>query len=72
MSVTGELSLLGVKREVTLDITAFHCAEDPWKNYRCGADAVASIKRSEFGMSYGLPNIGDEIELRFEIEGIRQ
>jgi polyisoprenoid-binding protein YceI len=41
------------------------------KKFVCGADASTQIKRSDFGMKYGLPAVGDDIKLVFEIEAIR-
>ena len=64
--------MLGVTRSVTLDITLFKCGQDPWKNDRCGADATGNIKRSDFGMTYGVPGVGDEIKFTFEIEAVKK
>ena len=70
-SVTGDLTILGVSKPVTLTITAMRCAMHPFANKpACGFDATASIKRSDFGVSYGLPGIGDELELSIELEAI--
>ena len=41
------------------------------KKEMCGADATAQIKRSDFGMKFGLPNIGDDIKLTFEVEAYK-
>ena len=68
-SIQGNLTLLGVTRPVTLTLTAFNCGLQPATQLqRCKADAHTEIKRSDFGMRYGLPLIGDEIKLQFEIE----
>ena len=37
----------------------------------CGFDATTTIKRSDFGITYGLPAIGDEIALAIEVEAIK-
>lgn len=42
------------------------------QDYVAGFSATATVKRSEFGMNYGLPLIGDEAEIRLEIEGVRE
>jgi polyisoprenoid-binding protein YceI len=42
-----------------------------YKKELCGADATAQIKRSDFGMKFGLPNIGDDIKLVFEVEAYK-
>jgi len=53
--VTGQLMLHGVTRPVTLNINSFKCiAEHPSiKRPTCGADAVARIDRSDFGITVG-------------------
>ena len=72
VSVEGNLTLLGVTKPVTLTILAFKCANHPMnKKELCGADASAQIKRSDFGMKFGLPNVGDDIKLVFEVEAYK-
>jgi len=70
-SVDGELTMLGVTRPVTLKVSDFACGEQAFnKKPMCGAEATATIKRSEFGMTNGL-NIGnpaDDIRLIIPIE----
>ena len=71
--VEGNLTLLGVTKPVTLTITAFKCGDHPVsKKAMCGADASAQIKRSDFGMKYGLPNVGDDLKLTFEVEAYKE
>jgi polyisoprenoid-binding protein YceI len=38
----------------------------------CGGDFETTIKRSDFGMTYGLPVIPDNIKLEIQVEGVRQ
>jgi polyisoprenoid-binding protein YceI len=71
-SVEGTLTMLGVSKPVTLNIDAFKCGTNPMnKKDECGAAASAQIKRSDFGIKYGLPGIGDDIKLVFEIEAYK-
>jgi len=71
-SVEGTLTMLGVSKSVTLNIEAFKCGTNPMnKKDECGAAASAQIKRSDFGIKYGLPGIGDDIKLAFEIEAYK-
>ncbi|GAA3531446.1 YceI family protein [Zobellella aerophila] len=70
--LTGDLTLHGVTKPVTLDVAFVGEGDDPWGGFRNGFNAVGKIKRSEFGMEYGLPGIGDDIELNVFVEGIRQ
>lgn len=71
-SVEGTLTLLGVSKPVTLRIDAFKCGTNPMNQKElCGADVSTQIKRSDFGMTYALPNVGDEIKLVFEVEAYK-
>jgi polyisoprenoid-binding protein YceI len=72
-SVEGSLTMNGVTKPVNLTITAFRCDKDPMdpKKFKCGADANAQLKRSDFGMKAFLPGIGDDIKMEFEIEAYR-
>jgi polyisoprenoid-binding protein YceI len=67
--VAGELTIKGITKPVTLDVTSFKCAPHPMmKVPACGANATAKIKRSDYGMTYAMPAVPDEIELVVEIE----
>lgn len=71
-SVDGNLTISGVTKPVKLNIDAFNCGTNPMsKKDECGAAASAQIKRSDFGVKYGLPAVGDDIKLFFEIEAIK-
>lgn len=72
VAVEGEFTLLGVTRPLTLTINAFHCAPNPFaKKDACGADAVAIIKRSDFGMNTYLPGLGNEVKLLINVEAFK-
>ena len=67
--VTGTLTLLGVAKPVTLMITKNKVDKNPMSNKPyAGFSATATIKRSDWGMTAYLPNIGDEVKLRIELE----
>lgn len=72
VAVEGDLTLLGVTKPVTLSIKNFKCGANPMnKKEECGAAATAEIMRSDFGMKFGLPGIGDFVYLTFEIEAYK-
>lgn len=72
VGIDGELTMLGVTKPVSLTVTGFRCGPHPMnKKELCGADAVANLKRSEFGMKYGLPAIGDDIRIAIGIEAFK-
>lgn len=71
--IIGNLSILGVTKSVTLNTVFNKAGKHPFSGkYVAGFSAYAKIKRSEFGMGYGVPMIGDEVDIRLEVEGIRQ
>ena len=62
--VSGELTLLGVTKPVTLKIGRWVCKDHPFsKKPMCGGEASAVLKRTDFGMKYGVPAVGDEIRI---------
>ena len=75
-TVTGDLSIAGTTKPVTLQVT-FNGGRNspiPFKPYRIGFDATASVKRSDFGLTgmmwSGL--VSDDVNLRIECEMERQ
>ena len=72
-TVAGQLTLNGVTRPVTLAVNHLHCGSNPLTHKdTCGFDATAQLTRSQFGIKYGLPGIGDEVKLMFGVEAIKQ
>lgn len=73
--IKGMLTMAGTTRAVTLHVERSHCGIFPFdptkKKFVCGFDARTKIKRSDFSVNYGLPAIGDDMELMFEIEAVR-
>ncbi|WP_455203052.1 YceI family protein, partial [Kaarinaea lacus] len=71
--VEGNLTIMGVTKPVKLQVTKISCGVHPFnKKDVCGFDATGKLKRSDFGMEYGLPGIGDEITLNIEAEGFKE
>ncbi|WP_455201568.1 YceI family protein [Kaarinaea lacus] len=71
-SVEGNITIMGVTKPITLKVTHMKCGVHPFnKKNVCGFDATAKLKRSDFGVKYGLPAIGDDMELIFEVEAVK-
>ena len=67
--VTGDLTILGVTQPVTLNVTLNAIGPHPFNGATvAGFSATTTISRSDFGMDFGVPAIGDEIEIRIESE----
>ncbi|MGI4880883.1 MAG: YceI family protein [Janthinobacterium lividum] len=62
--ITGMLTLHGVSRPVTLDARFVGAGLNPrTKKTAVGFEATTTIKRSDYGMSYSVPAVGDEVAL---------
>ncbi|MEQ1533273.1 MAG: YceI family protein [Sideroxydans sp.] len=73
VSVEGDLTVKGVTKPVTLTVNSFLCMPHPMvKKEACGATATTKIKRSDFGLSKGVPYVGDEVTLTIPVEAIKQ
>jgi polyisoprenoid-binding protein YceI len=70
VAANGQLTLLGVTRPVTLAIADFRCGTHlVYRRAMCSAEATATIRRSDFGMTAGLPNVaGDEVRIVIPVE----
>ena len=68
LAVTGDLSIAGKKQSVTIDVA--HVGDGEFYGKRRGYTSTFTIKRSEFGVSYGIDNgsLGDEVTLSIDIE----
>ncbi len=69
----GELTLRGISRPLALRAERFSCGVHPvvqrdW----CGGDFEAELRRSDFGMDFGLPLVADRVRLRVQVEAIAQ
>lgn len=70
--VHGKLTLLGATRPVDLTLKFNRAGVDPYTfKSTIGFSATATLKRSDFGMSKYLPDIGDAVDVRIEVEGLR-
>jgi polyisoprenoid-binding protein YceI len=71
--VTGDLTLAGVTRPVTLNVT-FRGARNPpipLQPYRIGFNGTATVKRSDFGLTHSMWSsfVADDVTLMIEAEG---
>ena len=72
-AVSGVLTLLGKAQPVTLRATRFNCYDNPRiKRQVCGGDFATTIRRSDYGMTFGLPGIPDDVRIVIQIEAVKQ
>ena len=66
--VSGDLTLHGLTKPVTLKLNSFLCKPGRTGKEVCGADAVANFNRFDFGIVYGQPAFKPEVTLRISVE----
>jgi polyisoprenoid-binding protein YceI len=75
--ITGDLTILGTTKPLTIDLEFNGAAKDPFGNERVGFEGKAEIKRSEWGLTWnaaletGGVLISDKIKLTFDISAIK-
>ncbi len=67
-TITGNLTLNGVTRPVTFEAEFTGAGTNPFnQKATIGFEAETSIKRSDFGVNYGIPFVSDEVELDISV-----
>ena len=69
--VTGNLTLHGVTKPVTVNLEHVGAGVDPYKKFRTGFEGKVTIKRSDFGMKFMPGAIGDNVRIILAFEGVR-
>jgi polyisoprenoid-binding protein YceI len=72
----GQLTLHGVTRSVELPFKVLGFGADPWGGYRAGFQANTALKRSDYGVAWGLDlpgggPVGDEVQVELLMEGVK-
>ncbi|MEU6509461.1 YceI family protein [Streptomyces sp. NPDC046942] len=76
--ITGDLSILGTTKPITIDLEFNGAAKDPFGNERVGFEGKAEILRSEWGLTWnaaletGGVLVSDKIKLNFDISAIKK
>jgi polyisoprenoid-binding protein YceI len=67
-TVSGILTIKGIAQPITLTITSFKHAQNMRKKDAIGADATATVKRSDWKLDKFVPLVSDEVTLNIAIE----
>jgi len=76
--VTGDLTIHGVTRAVTLAVEMSGQVKEPWRGLRTGFSAKTHISRKDFGLTWNVALetggllVGDKIEIALEIEALKK
>ena len=74
----GDLTIHGVTRPITLDVTHEGRGKDPWGGERVGYAATGKIKRSDYGLTWNAALetggflVGDDVKISLDIELVKQ
>jgi len=67
----GELTLHGVTKPITIDVSNVGGGKDPWGGYRQGFSGTTEFELKDFGIDYNLGPASQKVEMILDIEGIR-
>jgi polyisoprenoid-binding protein YceI len=70
-TLTGELTLHGVTKPITIDVTEIGHGRDPWGGYRRGFEGTTRLKLKDYDIQRDLGPASAEVELTLSVEGIR-
>ncbi|MGB1457410.1 YceI family protein [uncultured Spongiibacter sp.] len=68
----GELTLHGVTREISIDVTEIGGGKDPWGGYRQGFTGTTEFALKDFGIDFDLGPASRTVQMTLDIEGIAQ
>ncbi|HEU4616330.1 MAG TPA: YceI family protein [Kofleriaceae bacterium] len=77
LRVTGNLTIHGVTKEITLDVEQLGTAKDPWGNQRVAFAAKGSLDRKAFGLGWnqvleaGGFLVGDKVEITLDVQAVQ-
>lgn len=77
LEVVGDLTIKGVTREATLQVTETGRGTDPWGGQRIGFEAKVTINRRDFGLTWnqaleaGGVLVGDKVEIALDVQAVR-
>ncbi len=72
-AVHGQLTLRGISQPLVLRALRFGCHVHPQlQREACGGDFEGALNRADFGASFGMPFVANQVRLRVQVEGIRQ
>jgi polyisoprenoid-binding protein YceI len=76
-TLTGDLTIHGVTRPVTFDVTHEGRGKDPWGGERIGFSATGKIKRGDFGLTWNAALetggflVGDDVKISLDVEAVK-
>jgi polyisoprenoid-binding protein YceI len=73
VGLVGELTLRGISQGLELRALRFGCHTHPvLQREVCGGDFEGELRRGDFGASFGMPFVANQVRLKVQVEGLRQ
>ena len=72
LDITGNLTLNGVTKPITLSAQLIGQGDDPWGNKRAGFEANGKISLKDFNITTDLGPASQDVELIISVEGVQQ
>ena len=75
--ITGDLTIKGVTKSITIDFDFTGSVVDPWGNTRIGFEGMTTVNRKDWGVNWntaleaGGVLVSEKINLEFEISAVR-
>ena len=67
----GDFTLMGVTKNITIDVTEIGGGKDPWGGIRQGFSGTTRFALKDYGINYNLGPASTHVELTLDIEGVR-
>jgi len=77
-TVTGDLTIKGITKEISFDVELSGPARDPFGNDRIGLEGSTVVNRKDFGLTWNAPLetggvlVGEKVTLEFEVSAIKK
>lgn len=72
VDITGNLTLLGITKEIVIKATHIGGGKDPWGGFRQGFKGKAKLKLKDFGINFNLGPASEFVRLELHVEGVKQ
>ena len=72
LDITGDLTLNGVTKPITLDAKLIGQGSDPWGGQRAGFEASGKIHLKDFNITTDLGPASQDVELIISVEGVQK
>lgn len=70
LAISGDLTLHGVTKNITLDAQFIGEGQDPWGGYRAGFEATTRLQLKDFGIT--VMGASSYVDMDLQLEGIKQ